>query len=37
MSTNKVILVVEDERPLLEAVQDKLEKNEFDVLTARTV
>jgi DNA-binding response OmpR family regulator len=33
----KSILVVEDERPLLEAVRLKLEKGGFDVVTARTV
>ena len=33
----KVILVLEDERPLLEAIKVKLEKNNFDVVTARTV
>jgi CheY-like chemotaxis protein len=31
------ILVVEDERPLLEAIQAKLEKGDFEVVTARTV
>jgi DNA-binding response OmpR family regulator len=30
------ILVVEDEKPLLEAVHIKLEKNGFEVVTART-
>jgi DNA-binding response OmpR family regulator len=34
---NKVILVVEDEKPLLGAIKIKLEKNNFDVVTARTV
>jgi len=33
----KVILVLEDERPLLEAIKIKLEKNGFEVVTARTV
>lgn len=33
----KVILVLEDERPLLEAIKLKLEKNSFEVVTARTV
>ncbi len=33
----KVILVLEDERPLLEAIKLKLEKNKFEVVTARTV
>lgn len=32
----KVILVVEDEKPLLEAVRIKLEKEGFSVTTART-
>lgn len=34
---NKVILVLEDERPLLEAIRLKLGKNNFDVVTARKV
>lgn len=33
---NKTILVVEDEKPLLEAVHIKLEKSGFSVVTART-
>lgn len=33
----KVVLVVEDERPLSEAIKLKLEKNNFDVVTARSV
>lgn len=33
----KTILVVEDERPLVEAIQTKLEHNGFIVVTARTV
>ncbi len=33
----KTILIVEDERPLLEAIKSKLEQNGFDVVTARTV
>ncbi|MFA6354848.1 MAG: response regulator [Candidatus Paceibacterota bacterium] len=37
MNNNKVILVLEDERPLLEAIRLKLEKNGFEVVTARTV
>lgn len=37
MENNKVILVVEDEKPLQEAIRIKLEKNEFDVVTARSV
>lgn len=34
---NKTILVLEDEKPLLEAIKLKLEKNGFDVVTARSV
>lgn len=34
---NKIILVVEDEKPLLEAIDLKLKKSGFDVITARTV
>lgn len=34
---DKSILVVEDERPLLNAIKEKLEKNGFDVVTARSV
>ena len=39
MSQNakKVILVVEDEKPLLEAIHAKLVKSGFEVVTARTV
>ena len=33
----KTILVVEDEKPLLDAIKTKLEKNDFNVLTARSV
>lgn len=33
----KTILVVEDERPLLEAIKTKLERSGFAVVTARTV
>jgi CheY-like chemotaxis protein len=33
----KTILVIEDERPLLEAINTKLEKNGFSVLSARSV
>ena len=33
----KAILVVEDEMPLLRAVQAKLERSGFDVVTARSV
>ena len=35
--TKKTILVIEDERPLLEAVNDKLSKNGFGVIAARSV
>lgn len=31
------ILVVEDERPLVQAIETKLEQNGFDVITARTI
>jgi two-component system response regulator VicR len=34
---NKIILVIEDEKPLLEAIDIKLKKNGFEVVTARTV
>ncbi len=33
----KTILVIEDEKPLLEAVKTKLEKNNFKVITSRSV
>ncbi len=33
----KTILVIEDERPLLEVVNDKLEKSGFSVIAARSV
>ena len=33
---SKVILVLEDERPLLEVIKTKLEKNDFEVVTARS-
>ncbi|MEI6058046.1 MAG: response regulator [bacterium] len=33
----KTILVIEDERPLLEVVNDKLEKSGFGVIAARSV
>jgi response regulator of citrate/malate metabolism len=33
----KVILVIEDERPLVQVIQKKLEKVGFEVVTARTV
>jgi CheY-like chemotaxis protein len=36
-SKAKTILVIEDERPLLEAINTKLEKNGFSVLSARSV
>jgi DNA-binding response OmpR family regulator len=35
--TQKTILVVEDERPLSDAIKAKLEKSGFAVVTARTV
>ena len=34
---NKVILVLEDEKPLLEAIRLKLEKSGLEVVTSRTV
>jgi len=34
---NKVILVLEDEKPLLEAIRINLEKSNFKVIKARTV
>lgn len=37
IKNNKTILVIEDEKPLLEAVKTKLEKNNFDVITSRSV
>lgn len=37
MTNDKTILVIEDERPLLEAIKAKLEKNGFNVVTARSV
>lgn len=37
MTNDKTILVIEDERPLIEAIKTKLEKNGFAVTTARTV
>ncbi len=33
----KTILVIEDERPLVQVIEAKLEKSGFDVVTARTV
>ena len=33
----KTMLVIEDERPLVEAIKTKLENNSFEVVTARTV
>jgi len=36
-SKAKTILVIEDERPLLEAINAKLEKNGFSVLSSRSV
>ncbi|MDB5204665.1 MAG: hypothetical protein JWP09_693 [Candidatus Taylorbacteria bacterium] len=37
MKNKKTILVIEDEKPLLEAVKTKLEKNNFNVITSRSV
>lgn len=37
MAKNNTILVLEDERPLLEAIKKKLELNNFTVVTARSV
>lgn len=37
MKVEKNILVVEDEKPLLDAIRIKLEKGGFSVVTARTV
>lgn len=37
MINKPIILVVEDERPLAEAIKKKLEKCDFEVVTARTV
>jgi two-component system, OmpR family, phosphate regulon response regulator PhoB len=34
---NKTVLIVEDEKPLLNAIRTKLENSGFDVLTSRTV
>ena len=34
---NKIVLVIEDEKPLLTAIRLKLEKNGFQVVTARSV
>jgi len=33
----KTILVIEDERPLLEAIKIKLEQNNFEVVSCRSV
>jgi len=37
MSDHKIILIVEDERPLMEAIKATLEKNGYDTFCARTV
>ena len=37
LSNDKTILVIEDERPLADAIKAKLEQNGFAVTTARTV
>lgn len=36
-SRQKTVLVIEDERPLVKIIEAKLEKNCFDIITARTV
>lgn len=36
-ANKKVILVIEDERPLIRVIETKLESVGFDVITARTV
>ncbi len=36
-ATKKTVLVIEDERPLLEAINAKLEKSGFNVIAARSV
>lgn len=36
-TTKKTILVIEDERPLVQVIEAKLLKAGFDVLTARTI
>lgn len=37
MENKKTILVLEDEKPLLDAIKDKLERNDFYVVTCRSV
>ena len=37
MAQNKIVLVLEDEVPLQNAIKSKLDKNGFDVVTARNV
>jgi CheY-like chemotaxis protein len=37
LEEKKVILVIEDERPLIKVIERKLENSGFDVVTARTV
>ncbi|MBN1779146.1 MAG: response regulator [Candidatus Buchananbacteria bacterium] len=37
MNKNKVILVLEDELPLLDAIKSKLAKSGFEVVTARSI
>lgn len=37
MNENKVVLVVEDEQPLLSAIKIKLEKSGFQVVSSRSV
>ncbi len=34
---DKIVLLIEDEAPLLKAIKTKLEKHEFEVVTARKV
>ena len=36
MENSKIILVLEDEKPLAEIIKKKLESNGFEVITART-
>jgi DNA-binding response OmpR family regulator len=36
-TSKHTVLVVEDERPLMEAIRNKLEKNNLEVVTARSV
>ena len=36
-NTKKIILLIEDERPLVQVIQEKLEKAGFEVISARTI